>query len=171
MDERQKQLQQKRIRRRRNELLMKCKQLKPRMDLNKALKELDQVVMHLGADNRYHAMQNCSERQYRLLEALQVQQDNLDYVAEYENRRRNKEAVSPVQTLSGSGNESHTDPSATKKIQGIPEGSKAKGSSAKLRAAQSPKRRGRPPKNPQPAEQLTTAENRKPGAKPGHETI
>ena len=151
----------------RNELLMKCKQLKPRMDLNKGLKELDQVVIHLGADNCYHAMQNCNGRQIMLLGSLQVTQDNLDYVAEYENRRKNKETVSPVQTLSDKSHDQNTNSSATKKIQGIPEGSKAKGSSAKLRAAQAPKRRGRPPKNPQSAEQKEQIEKRKPGRPKG----
>lgn len=152
----------------RNDILMKCKQQKPRMDLNKGLKELDQIMSHLGADNRYHAMNNCSEKQSRLLAALQLGQKDLDHVTAYENKRRNNERVSPVQTLSEEEEGKNKDTSnATKKINGIPEGSRAKGSSAKRRAEQEPKKRGRPPKNPQPAEQKTQDEKRKPGRPKG----
>ena len=150
----------------RNEMQNTCKQQKPRMDLNKGIKELDHVIMVLGADNRYHAMQNCSERQNNLLGALDVHQKELDYVAEYENRRRNKEAVSPIQALSDSTDNEKTNPSATKKIQGIPEGSKAKGSTAKIKAAQKPKRRGRPPKD-STAKQNPEEKKRGPGRPKG----
>ena len=135
----------------RNEMLMICKQLKIRLDLNKGLKELDLVTMNMGADSRYHAMHNCSERQTVLLNAFQVQQENLDYVTEYENKRINGEMISPVQSISDNLQDSTAETSTTRRINGIPDGSRAKGSSVRLRATAKPGRRGRPPKNVQPA--------------------
>ena len=151
----------------RNDMLRRCREQTPKMDLNKGLRELDQITMRLGADNQYHAMQNCSARQNRMLESLKLEQANLDYVADYENRRRKKEAVSPVQVLIVETSEQNSDASTTKRIDGIPEGSKAKGSSAKLRAAQEPKRRGRPPKKPTLTGQEPMREKRGPGRPKG----
>lgn len=151
----------------RNAMMTKCKEQKPRIDLNRSIKELDLITMNMGADNKYHAMQNCSDRQSKVLSALNIKQENLDYVAEYENRRRSKEAVSPVQALEPDHPVTTIDPSATRRIQGIPEGSKAKGSSAKLRAQKEPKRRGRPPEHPTKAEQEAPAVKRGPGRPKG----
>ena len=102
-----------------------------------------------------------------MLKSLNLGQVNLDYVADYENRRRKKEAVSPVQVLVSETTEQNGDTSTTRKIDGIPEGSKAKGSSAKLRAVQTPKRRGRPPKNSALDNQKPSKDKRGPGRPKG----
>ena len=132
----------------RNSLMTKLKQLKPRIDLNKGIKELDLISINLGADGKYHAMRNCSDRQNTILGDIGLSQDNLDYFADHENKRIDKQMVNPEQSLMDENPKEENDTQTTRRITEKPNPN-SKGSSAKMRVQNEPRRRGRPPKQVQ----------------------
>lgn len=113
----------------RHRLMKQCREAKPSIDTNVAIKELNLITMNLIRNDRYQVIHNQCKRQKEIMSILGISPESLDYIAAYETRRLNREMVSPIQTLG-------TDivPEAknkAKKIKGIPSGSTAKGKGAK----------------------------------------
>ena len=99
------------------------KSLKPKLDTNKVVKELNFITMNLMGSNTYRVIHNQSKRQKDIMALLKIDDSTLDRIAEYETKRLNKIAVSPIHTMSDDNIDTSVE---TRKISGIPEGSKAK---------------------------------------------
>ena len=108
----------------RQKIMRKCRDVKPAIDTNVAIKELNLITMNLIGHSQYRVIHNQSKRQKNIMERLGIGPENLDFIASYETSRLNKETVSPVHSMSsfsapeGAGK--------TRKIKGTPAGSSAK---------------------------------------------
>ena len=84
----------------RHEIMRKCRNAKPSIDTNTAIKELNLINMNLIGNNRYQVIHNQCRRQKEIMALLGITDDNLDHIASYETDRLNRRAVHPIQTLS-----------------------------------------------------------------------
>ena len=181
----------------RHDIMRKCRDARPSIDTNTAIKELNLINMNLIGSNRYQVIHNQCKRQKVIMSLLGVTAESLDHIAAYESDRLNRRAVHPIQSLlpadksvtknetrtlkstsSGSAakgkNSGRTDaakentPSANKRGPGRPAGSRNK---PKLSDQETtPKRKpGRPKgsKNKPKTEATETIEKRKPGRPKG----
>ena len=181
----------------RHDIMRKCRDARPSIDTNTAIKELNLINMNLIGSNRYQVIHNQCKRQKVIMGLLGVTAESLDHIAAYETDRLNRRAVHPIQSLlpadksvtknetrtlkstsSGSAakgkNSGRTDaakentPSANKRGPGRPAGSRNK---PKLSDQETtPKRKpGRPKgsKNKPKTEATETVEKRKPGRPKG----
>ena len=113
----------------RHDLMKKSREIKPSIDTNIAIKELNLINMNLIGDDRYRVIHNQSKRQKEILCRLGITTDNLDHIASYETNRLNHKTIYPIQTLAP--DEISEGKGQTQKIKGIPAGSKAKGKGAR----------------------------------------
>ena len=86
----------------RHEIMQKCRNAKPSIDTNTAIKELNLINMNLIGNNRYQVIHNQCRRQKEIMALLGITDDNLDHIAAYETDRLNRRCVHPVQSLSPS---------------------------------------------------------------------
>lgn len=84
----------------RHDIMRKCRDARPFIDTNTAIKELKLINMNLIGDNRYQVIHNQCKRQKEIMNLLGITAGNLDYIASYETDRLNGRAVHPVQSLS-----------------------------------------------------------------------
>ena len=89
----------------RHEIMRKCRNAKPSIDTNTAIKELNLINMNLIGNNRYQVIHNQCRRQKEIMALLGITDDNLDHIAAYETNRLNQKAVHPVQSLSSTAAE------------------------------------------------------------------
>ena len=112
----------------RNEMLKTCKSAKPKLDVNRTIQELDFITMDRMSSGNYEITPQQSEKQKRIFKLFGITEDNLRYVAAYESRRSRGEIVSPIQSLVDVKKAADKEgKSKTTVVQGLPEGSKAKG--------------------------------------------
>ena len=116
----------------RHKLMTLCREGKPIIDTNVAIKELNLVNMHLIGDRQYKVIPMQSRRQREIMKRIGITRENLDHIAAYETKRFNGEAVSPIHTLGNSDSPEEKDITTT--IKGIPAGSKAKGKGSRSAA-------------------------------------
>ena len=109
----------------RHALMRKCRDIKPFIDTNTAIKELNLINMNLIGDEHYKVIHNQCRRQKELMRRLGIAPESLDHIASYETTRYKGRTVYPVQSLSSDKNPE--DDTKTIKIKGLPEGSSAKG--------------------------------------------
>lgn len=109
----------------RHEIMAKCREAKPSIDTNTAIKELNLINMNLIGNNRYRVIHNQCKRQKVIMRLLGITSENLDHIAAYETDRLNRRTVHPVQSLS-MNNESASDNETRKRGPGRPKGSKDK---------------------------------------------
>ena len=119
----------------RNHICMNQGLRKKRIDTNTAIKELKLINLTLLPGNKYQLVHNQSIRQKDILQALGLSVDNLDYLADYETKRINKEMVHPVQKLGSLAAEKPAS-NGSQKVQGKPEGSKAMGKGSRSNTKQ-----------------------------------
>lgn len=151
----------------RHEIMAKCREAKPSIDTNTAIKELNLINMNLISGNCYRVIHNQCKRQKEIMRLLGITTENLDYIAAYETDRLNRRTVHPVQSLS-MNNEPASDNETRKRGPGRPKGRKNK---PKI-AEQEPtvKRKPGRPKGSKNKPKLETAEpniKRKPGRPKG----
>ena len=84
----------------RHEIMWKCRNAKPLIDTNTAIKELNLINMNLIGNNRYQVIHNQCRRQKEVMAILGITDDNLDHIAAYETDRLNRRTVHPIQSLS-----------------------------------------------------------------------
>ena len=154
--------------------MRKCRDAKPSIDTNTAIKELKLINMNLIGNSRYQVIHNQCKRQKEIMSLLGITAGNLDYIASYETNRLNGKAVHPIQSLSpadksaaassasASDNKSRTD---TKK-NGRQFNSKKKTAGQENSSKRGP---GRPPgsKNKPKPETTEVVEKRCPGRPKG----
>ena len=109
----------------RHNLMRKCRDTKPLIDTNIAIKELNLININLIGDERYQVIHNQCKRQKDLMQRLGMTAENLDHVAAYETDRYKGKTVFPVQSLNPVRNPEGD--GKTTKIKGVPAGSSAKG--------------------------------------------
>lgn len=108
----------------RHRIMRKCRDTRPSIDTNNAIKELNLINMNLIGNDRYQVIHNQCKRQKEIMKLLGITVENLDHIAAYETERFNRRMVHPVQTLAAASPEEQKE---TKVIRGVPEGSGAKG--------------------------------------------
>ena len=113
----------------RHEIMVKCREAKPSIDTNTAIKELNLINMNLIGSNCYRVIHNQCKRQKAIMRLLGITAENLDQIATYETNRLNRMTVHPVQTLS-SADEQSLDAKSGKRNPGISKGSKNKSNAA-----------------------------------------
>lgn len=109
----------------RHELMAKCREAKPPIDTNTAIKELNQINMNLIGENCYRVIHNQCKRQKAIMHILGITLEDLDHIAAYETNRLNHRTVHPVQSLL-MHNELALDNETRKRSPGRPKGSKNK---------------------------------------------
>lgn len=158
----------------RHDIMRKCRDAKPSIDTNTAIKELKLINMNLIGNSRYQVIHNQCKRQKEIMSLLGITAGNLDYIASYETNRLNGKAVHPIQSLSpadksaaassasASDNKSRTD---TKK-NGRQSNSRKKTAGQENSSKRGP---GRPPgsKNKPKPETTEVVEKRGPGRPKG----
>ena len=117
----------------RHEIMLICKNAKPCIDTNIAIKELKLINMNLIGKNRYMIIHNQNKRQKFILQQLGVTENSLEHIAKYETDRFNQKTVYPIQSLSEHSKENtsddrkeQSDAEVQKKKAGRPKGSKNK---------------------------------------------
>ena len=109
----------------RHEIMSKCREAKPSIDTNTAIKELNLINMNLIGDNLYRVIHNQCKRQKIIMSLLGITPENLDHIAVYETDRINRRTVHPIQSLSPA-EEPTAAKGAGKHGSGRPKGSKNK---------------------------------------------
>mgnify|MGYP006873011566 CR=1 FL=1 len=109
----------------RHEIMVRCREAKPSIDTNTAIKELNLININLIGNNHYRVIHNQCKRQKVIMRLLGITSESLDHIATYETDRLNRRTVHPIQSLSA------TDKSTTvkengKRGPGSPKGSKNK---------------------------------------------
>ena len=140
----------------RHEIMVKCREAKPSIDTNVAIKELNLININLIGNNRYRTIHNQCKRQKVIMSLLGITDENLDYIAAYETDRLNQKAVYPIQSLSPNDN-SAADDAAKKHTPDRPTGSKNKPKVAEQEAVV--KRKPGRPKGSKNKPKLETAEH------------
>lgn len=113
----------------RHDLMIKCRQAKPIIDTNTAIKELNLINMNLIGDVQYKVIHNQCKRQKEILSLLGISSASRDHIAAYETSRFKGKVVFPIQTLKP--DEETETQKETQKIKGIPAGSSARGKGSK----------------------------------------
>lgn len=143
----------------RNEILKACMSVKPRLDTNKVIKELDLISMDLQPDGDYKVYDHLSRKQKEILNLFNLEKEDLDHIASFENKRIHNEMYSPIQSLKQE--DTSDNKGNTARIKGIPDGSKAIGKYAKTPEKKpTGKKRGRPKKD-----EVKRGPGRPPGSK------
>lgn len=78
----------------RNEIRIRCKECG--YDLNKALRELNFLVLHRGPNNRYLYVHNEMRRQKELLSRCHITEECLEYIGQQESRHMNGEICDQI---------------------------------------------------------------------------
>jgi hypothetical protein len=93
----------------RHDLMLICRNAKPCIDTNLAIKELKLINMNLIGNNRYMIIHNQNKRQKFILQQLGVTEKSLDHIAKYETDRFNQKTVYPIQSISENSKENTSD--------------------------------------------------------------
>ncbi|MBQ3678683.1 MAG: hypothetical protein II929_04120 [Succinivibrio sp.] len=139
----------------RHDLMLICRNAKPCIDTNLAIKELKLINMNLIGNNRYMIIHNQNKRQKFILQQLGVTEKSLDHIANYETDRFNQKTIYPIQSLSENSKENTSD---DKKEKSDAEDKKGK---ERFDAAR------RHPDRPKGSKNKTKKEKRKPGRPKG----
>ena len=116
----------------RHGIMTRCRSGYPVYDTNVAIKELKLININLIGDTHYKVIHNQSTKQKEIMARIGLDMNNLDYIAGYETKRFKNEAVSPIHCLKDSASEEEKQ--KTQHVEGIPEGSSAKGKGSKSKA-------------------------------------
>ena len=84
----------------RHDIMRKCRDAKPSIDTNTAIKELNLINMNLIGNSRYQVIHNQCKRQKLIMSLLGITAENLNHIAAYETDRLNRRTVHPIQSLS-----------------------------------------------------------------------